>query len=1446
VIILVLFVVAPTAAAYWTSTGSGSGGAQAGTLDAPTGLAGNPGAGTVALSWNAITPPGSGSVTYFVTRDGGDPGGDCPTAASPGSGLSCTDSGLSAGAHSYAVTAVWRSWTATSSSLPVVLASGALAQFEIQAATTTPTAGQADNLTITAQDADGNTVVTLSSTLTLTFSCSGNCTIGSYEPTVTDSTGAVRTFGQSTTIDFVAGVAQVSGSSNGVMRLYRSGAATIGVDDGSGHTGSLGVTVAPGSVASGSVETPGMQTAGIPFTVTITALDAYGNTATDVSGDVCMIFSDPGTSPNGDAPEYPAQGSCPAGQSSVAFTNGVATPSLTLYRAETTTLTVTVPGFGSVTTGSFTVDPAGLSSFDMTAATTTPSAGQADNLTITAEDAYGNTVTSYTGSHSLTFSGAGSVGSYNPTVTNSSGTAISFGSATALSFTNGVASVSGSSNGVMRLYKAETASIVVSDGTHSNGAGLSVTVSAGALSSFGMTAATTTPTAGQADNLTITAQDQYGNTVTSYTGSHSLTFSGAGSVGSYNPTVTNSSGTAISFGSATALNFTNGVASVSGSSNGVMRLYKAETASIVVSDGTHSNGAGLSVTVSALGVNSFLLAAPGTVNAGETNTLTVTAQDLYGNTATSYTGSHNLTFTCTQGGGCTLGSHVPTVNGVAFGTVTSISFSAGVASPPMILYKAGTPTISASGEGHGSNSLSVTVVRGHVASFSLPTNITTRTAGAAFNLSLTGAQDAYGNVVSGTECVAFSGPLPSPNGTAPLYPNLGQGGCAADESAITFANGSSGNFSVTLYNATASNAITATDGGATASTNSFQVNGGTTMGGFVLSGNTTVTAGAPFTVTITATDTYGNDTLGFRAYRGNHNLTFSGAGSIRTYNPTATDRNGIQVDFGTAESINFSNWNVATTTMRLYKAETVYIHVSDGSHTNGTDYQVTIDAAALDGLGLAAEKAVVRPGATDQLTIRAIDTYGNPAQGYADGPHNLTFSGGSGTRTVTNSAGSQINFGSPTSITFTDGMSTAGGVMRIASAQVANVVVTDGTHTSDPLRIVVNSVVATQVAAGGFHTCALRSDGRVECWGDNEYGELGDGASLPGGYSSTPVMVSGLTNVTQITSSKYHSCGLRTDGTVWCWGQNTYGQLGNNSTTSSSTPVQVRVSTSAFLTGVIQVSAGGGHTCAVRNDQTLWCWGYNAFGQVGDNSTTQRNMAVQVRTSGTTYLTNVTQAAAGHNHTCALRSDGTAWCFGYNVYGEVGNGGLDGNDHPVATEVVGPGGSGYLTGVAELTAGRFHSCARLSDGSVYCWGDNDHGELGDGTNNSSGFPVQSGSISTATQINAGEYHSCARLSDGTAQCWGAAAFGQIGDGTTADTPVPVTVIGPGGFGILTDVAQVSAGGGNWPDGAGSDNYEHTCALTSDGTVACWGQNIYGQLGDGSTTMSIFPTGVNLL
>jgi hypothetical protein len=512
---------AAAAIAYFSTVATGKATATLGTLSAPAAPTATAGAGTVALSWSTVSPPtGSDTVSYYVRRDGANPGGNCPTSASPSTATSCTDSGLSAGTYHYTVTAVWRSWSATSSSTAVTLASGAFDHFSLTATTSTPIAGQADNLAITAKDVAGNTVTTYGGDQTLTFSGAG--TIGSYQPTVTSKTGIAVAFGTAETISFTNGVASVSGSSNGVMTLYKAETATVTVSDGT-HTGSLVVLTGSASAVAFTVSTPSSATAGSAFTVTLTAKDTYGNTATGYTGSHTIDFSGPHSSPGGTGPSYP---------SSVSFTTGAGSASVTLYDAETTTLTASDHASPSITgtSGSIAVGPGSGASLSLSAASTTPTAGAADNLTITAKDTWLNTATGYAGSKNLTFGGASSIGANNPTVTNSSGTAIAFGSTTAVTFTSGVASVSGSSNGVLTLYKAQTASVTVSDGSLSNGAGLSFTVSAAAVANIAATSG-----AGQSANvgtaftspLAATVTDTYGNAKSGVSVTFSAPASGA-------------------------------------------------------------------------------------------------------------------------------------------------------------------------------------------------------------------------------------------------------------------------------------------------------------------------------------------------------------------------------------------------------------------------------------------------------------------------------------------------------------------------------------------------------------------------------------------------------------------------------------------------------------------------------------------------------------------------------------------------------------------------------------------------------------------------------------------------------------------------------------------------------------------------------------------------------
>ncbi|MBE2233352.1 MAG: hypothetical protein IAE85_07655 [Anaerolinea sp.] len=349
-----------------------------------------------------------------------------------------------------------------------------------------------------------------------------------------------------------------------------------------------------------------------------------------------------------------------------------------------------------------------------------------------------------------------------------------------------------------------------------------------------------------------------------------------------------------------------------------------------------------------------------------------------------------------------------------------------------------------------------------------------------------------------------------------------------------------------------------------------------------------------------------------------------------------------------------------------------------------------------------------------------------------------------------------------------------------------------------------------QVAAGYYHTCALTTAGGVKCWGHNYYGELGDGTKA---NKSTPVDVVGLdSGVSAITAGYSHTCALTTAGGVKCWGGNGNGQLGDGTTTNSSTPVAVV----GLGSGVSAVTAGGSHTCALTTAGGVKCWGWNGDGELGDGTTADSSTPVAVVGLGS----GVSTVTAGGAHTCALTTAGGVKCWGGNWYSQLGDGMTSDRSTPV--DVVGLG-----SGVSAVTAGGYHTCAVTTAGGVKCWGRNGDGRLGDGTTANKSTPVDVlGLGSGVSTITAGNAHTCALITAGDVRCWGANYDGQLGDGTTEDSSTPVAVVGLG-----SGVSVVMAGG------------DHTCALTTVGGVKCWGRNGDGELGDGTTADSSTPVAV---
>jgi alpha-tubulin suppressor-like RCC1 family protein len=309
------------------------------------------------------------------------------------------------------------------------------------------------------------------------------------------------------------------------------------------------------------------------------------------------------------------------------------------------------------------------------------------------------------------------------------------------------------------------------------------------------------------------------------------------------------------------------------------------------------------------------------------------------------------------------------------------------------------------------------------------------------------------------------------------------------------------------------------------------------------------------------------------------------------------------------------------------------------------------------------------------------------------------------------------------------------------------------------------------VAAGRYHSCALTTAGAVWCWGENDYGQLGNATTTS---SNVPVPVSGLTSgVTAIATGNYHTCAITSTGSARCWGYNPHGQIGNGNTgTNATSPAQV----SGLTSGVTAITAGADHTCAITSTGSARCWGVGVDGQLGNGTSTSSNVPVQV--SGLT--SGVTDIAAGTTPTCAVTSTGSARCWGFNNFGQLGDGTTTLSNVPVQV-------SGLTSGVTDIVAGAFHACALTSTGSVRCWGYNDDGHLGNGGVTASKVPVQvSGLTSGVTAIAAGANHSCALTTTGDARCWGNNVDGQLGNGTMGgDATSPVQVTGGASYGTIS-------------------------------------------------------------
>ncbi len=410
-----------------------------------------------------------------------------------------------------------------------------------------------------------------------------------------------------------------------------------------------------------------------------------------------------------------------------------------------------------------------------------------------------------------------------------------------------------------------------------------------------------------------------------------------------------------------------------------------------------------------------------------------------------------------------------------------------------------------------------------------------------------------------------------------------------------------------------------------------------------------------------------------------------------------------------------------------------------------------------------------------------------------------------------------------------------------------------------------------QIDAGAHHACVVLASGPLDCWGEGFYGDLGDGSlldhALPTQVIGLPLPAGGVQSVTVGTvtgcavtsaltaacwgqdvgdgsplatihpsavplpglpassvsqiSAGFGACALTLQGglktSVFCWGDNSNGELGDKTTTDRTVPVKVK-----GLSGAVAVTIGGRHACALIRNGGAECWGANGNGQLGNGTTSESHSPVPV----TGLPANLAQIAAGGTHTCALRTDGTVWCWGSGGNGELGNGSTSDSSTPVMVTGL---PSVVQIAVGGNLLGGDSTCALTSSGAVFCWGKNANGELGNGTTTNSDVPVQVIGLPSAVSVTQTAGTGCAVLVTGQVDCWGDNGVGELGDGVLGGmTTTPVMVSG-----LTTGGSSLNA-----------NNSGSACALDLSQAAQCWGWNVDGQLGDGSTTDSDLPVPVS--
>ena len=387
---------------------------------------------------------------------------------------------------------------------------------------------------------------------------------------------------------------------------------------------------------------------------------------------------------------------------------------------------------------------------------------------------------------------------------------------------------------------------------------------------------------------------------------------------------------------------------------------------------------------------------------------------------------------------------------------------------------------------------------------------------------------------------------------------------------------------------------------------------------------------------------------------------------------------------------------------------------------------------------------------------------------------------------------------------------------------------------------------AVALSSGSYHTCVILDNGDVSCWGEGDYGRLGNGGTSD---KTTPTLTSSLgtgRTAVALSSGEYHTCAILDNGAVSCWGKGGYGRLGNGGTSDKTTPTL----TSSLGTGrtAVALSSGYQHTCAILDNGAVSCWGRGSSGQLGNGGTSDQTTPTLTSSLGTGRT--AVALSSGSFHTCAILDNGAVSCWGYGYWGQLGNGGTSTKTTPTLTSSLGTGRTAALSErdhdgdgtfnifqahsnldyrESTLSSGEYHTCAILDNGAVSCWGWGGYGRLGNGGISQKYTPTLTSSLGTgrtAVALSSGYSHTCAILDNGAVSCWGRGNNGQLGNGATSDrsTPTLTSSLGTG----RTAVALSSGG-------------YHTCAILDNGAVSCWGRGNYGQLGNSATSDKTTPT-----